>query len=95
MILGKDLNSQNDVLEILDRSPSTLEPLEGKWVFVVNDFFRVILEQLKKVKIHYLYSGIPARVLVSEKGGWQKGKLYIRFEFVPDPPKTSEESAGL
>lgn len=92
MIFGKDLNLQNDVVEILDRGTSTLEPLEGKWVFVINDFVRVILEQLKKVKIHYFYSGIPARVLIADKGGWQKGKLYIRFEFVPDPknPETDE-----
>lgn len=35
--------------------------------------------------------GIECEVLQVEGGGWQKGKIYFRLEFVPDQPKVSEQ----
>ncbi|MEH1901910.1 KGK domain-containing protein [Nostoc sp.] len=31
-------------------------------------------------------NGLNCKVLLAQGGGWQKGKIRIRFEFVPDKP---------
>ncbi|MEH2446752.1 MAG: KGK domain-containing protein [Nostoc sp.] len=31
-------------------------------------------------------NGVNCKVLLTQGGGWQKGKIRIRFEFVPDKP---------
>ncbi|MEH2128945.1 KGK domain-containing protein [Nostoc sp.] len=31
-------------------------------------------------------NGVNCKVLLAQGGGWQKGKIRIRFEFIPDKP---------
>ncbi|MEH2280207.1 MAG: KGK domain-containing protein [Nostoc sp.] len=34
----------------------------------------------------WLVNGLNCKVLLAQGGGWQKGKIRIRFEFVHDKP---------
>jgi hypothetical protein len=34
----------------------------------------------------WITKGVPGQVLLESGGGWQKGQIRIRFEFIPDPP---------
>ncbi|MEH2207494.1 MAG: KGK domain-containing protein [Nostoc sp.] len=34
----------------------------------------------------WLVNGANCKLLLAQGGGWQKGKIRIRFEFVPDKP---------
>ncbi len=36
----------------------------------------------------WIGEGVPCRVLRETGGGWQKGKVRVRIEFVPDVPDT-------
>lgn len=41
---------------------------------------------LRPVTSDWLDSGVECRILRVSGGGWQKGKLRLRLEFVPDEP---------
>ena len=44
----------------------------------------------------WLEKGMACEVLsASQGGGWKKGKIRIRFEFIEDEPQTSEPPASL
>ncbi|RCJ25712.1 hypothetical protein A6S26_15355 [Nostoc sp. ATCC 43529] len=34
----------------------------------------------------WVANGLNCKLLLAQGGGWQKGKIRIRFEFVPDKP---------
>ncbi|MGF1989106.1 MAG: KGK domain-containing protein [Nostoc sp. ZfuVER08] len=40
----------------------------------------------------WIGKGVACKVLLVKGGGWQKGKIRIRFEFIPDspPPEPNE-----
>lgn len=42
-----------------------------------------------------LKEGVSCELLEVTGGGWQKGKLYLRLEFVSDDELTALESAGF
>jgi len=38
----------------------------------------------------WLVNGVNCKLLLTQGGGWQKGKIRIRFEFVPDKPTSTK-----
>lgn len=40
-------------------------------------------------------TGIQCEVLQIEGGGWQKGKIQFRLEFIPDNPKVPQQNPSL
>lgn len=36
--------------------------------------------------------GVECEVLQVEGGGWQKGKMYLRMEFIPDTPEILKQN---
>ncbi|MEH1802157.1 MAG: KGK domain-containing protein [Nostoc sp.] len=40
----------------------------------------------KQTAIGWVENGVPCELLSAQGGGWQKGRIRIRFEFVPDEP---------
>jgi hypothetical protein len=43
----------------------------------------------------WLNEGVECEVLFANGGGWQKGKMRLRLEFVPDNPEPSLDSSDL
>ncbi|MFN6464915.1 MAG: KGK domain-containing protein [Nostoc sp. DedVER02] len=35
-------------------------------------------------------NGVNCKLLLAQGGGWQKGKIRIRFEFIPDKPTSTK-----
>lgn len=52
---------------------------------------RVGLPQIEQC----LGDGVECELLSPRGGGWQKGKVRIRFEFVPDEPETTPIDAAV
>ena len=70
------------------------EFLEGKRIFTANDLFQSIWSALTKGKIAQLMnSGLACRVMTANKEGWQKGRLVMKLEFIPDlqPEEVADE----
>ncbi|MEH1824468.1 MAG: KGK domain-containing protein [Nostoc sp.] len=40
-------------------------------------------------------SGITCKVLLTKGGGWQKGRLRLRLDFVPDEPEVSQQNSSI
>lgn len=50
--------------------------------------FKQSMRQKLNVYAHaWLDQGVECEVLSIDGGGWQKGRVYLRLEFVPDPPQ--------
>lgn len=50
----------------------------------------------KKAAELWVNEGVSCEILkASTGGGWQKGKLYLRFEFVSDEPPQSDNPESL
>jgi KGK domain len=45
----------------------------------------------KDVVTDWFGEGISCRVLFATGGGWQKGRLSLRLEFIPDKPKVPQQ----
>ncbi|NUN66349.1 hypothetical protein HCU40_16715 [Pseudanabaena biceps] len=78
----KDFDQHNDIFEITDRIP---ECLQGKRVLSANDLLQTLRSALGAKTGSFLDSGVPCRVMAADKAGWQKGRMVIKLEFVPDP----------
>ncbi|WP_017296310.1 KGK domain-containing protein [Geminocystis herdmanii] len=73
---------QTDVIKLSDQ--------KTKWVmshrtFTVNDFTSALVKKYTSNEeiLKYSEEGIEAEVLLSGKG-WQKGKVRLSIEFIPD-----------
>lgn len=88
----EDFDKFNDVFEI-ERVKPFPEFLENKRVFTANDLFQSIWSALTKGKVTGLMNaGIECRVMAAGKAGWQKGRLVMKLEFIPDPiPEIQDE----
>ncbi len=53
----------------------------------IGVFKQAIKQNLSKYAHAWLDEGIECEVLSIDNGGWQKGRVYLRLEYVPDPPK--------
>jgi hypothetical protein len=38
--------------------------------------------------LKWTHNGVDCKILSVKGGGWQKGKIKVRFEFIPDPIPT-------
>lgn len=47
-----------------------------------------------KMPGEWFEQGVPCNYLKASGGGWQKGKLRLRLEFVPDEPAVAEPPEG-
>lgn len=82
-IEGLDLN-KDDVVQ-LGGSGSSLQKYGG--------FITQLKEAIARSGIQqYFNGGLEIQFLKTTGGGWQKGKLHLRFEFVPDEPADNPES---
>jgi len=87
-----DLSKYDDVVHLTDGRNSGF--MEGKTTVFVGELINAVQNCLSKGGIRSLAEDISlqCRILQSNQGKWQKGKLILRFEFVPDEsPKTENE----
>ncbi len=49
-------------------------------------------ELVQPVSTKWLDNGVECKILRTTGGGWQKGKLRLRIEFVPDEPEAPQSS---
>lgn len=64
---------------------STSKVVEIKSAYV-NDW-------LNKYNSNWGYDGIMCQVLSVSGGGWRKGKIRLRMEFIPDEPEPAPSSS--
>ena len=89
----EDFDKFNDIFEI-DTKRFMPTFLDGKRIFAANDLFQSIWSALTKGKIAQLMnSGLACRVMTANKEGWQKGRLVMKLEFIPDlqPEEVADE----
>lgn len=53
--------------------------------------FQVLV--VKNINYDWFANGLECELLSRAGGGWKKGKLYLRLEFVPDEPDPPDSSA--
>jgi hypothetical protein len=64
-------------------------------IFKVGQLHRAIRNHLKEPLWMWVREkGVDCEVLQVEGGGWQKGKMYLRMEFIPDRPKLPEQTSS-
>ena len=81
----EDFDKFNDIFEI-DTKRFMPTFLDGKRIFAANDLFQSIWSALTKGGVtELMHSGLECRVVIADKTGWQKGRLVMKLEFVPDP----------
>ncbi|MHC5853791.1 KGK domain-containing protein [Nostoc sp.] len=39
--------------------------------------------------------GVSCKVMLTKGGGWQKGRLRLRLDFVPDEPEASQQNPSM
>ncbi len=42
-----------------------------------------------------LENGVICKVMLTKGGGWQKGRLRLRLDFVPDEPEASQQNPSM
>lgn len=88
MTVYEDFDKDNDVFEIEYTKPFP-EFLENKKTFIASEFYGAVWSAAIKGKLASLFgTGIACRVMTANKARWQKGKLKLTLEFVPDEPLT-------
>ncbi len=82
----KNLDQLNDVIEI-PYSRGNTDFLEGKSIFLPRDLLSVIYQCVSKGGLTALFDReIICRLMVADKAKWQKGRLKLTLEFIPDEP---------
>jgi hypothetical protein len=78
--------NDDDVLSMnRDHSLHNTSLIKTRW-------FRTGLERLNAHLKIWLGEGVECEILSVNGGGWQKGKVYLRMEFIPDEPPSPEPS---
>ncbi|MEH2280647.1 MAG: KGK domain-containing protein [Nostoc sp.] len=49
----------------------------------------------KDVVTDWFGEGVSCRVLFATGGGWQKGRLSLRLEFIPNEPEVPQQSPSI
>jgi hypothetical protein len=93
----KDLDQQDDVINFItsiqgatnnlrDIIRPNINLLSGKTTLPPREFCDLLTQALSKGDITHLWNtGMPCRVMRNGKP-WQKGKMVISVEFIPDLP---------
>jgi hypothetical protein len=87
-----DLNQDDDVVHLTDKQCSLVAGNPNLFVGKLMELVQASLEK-SSLKSFREDTGLECRILQSEKPKWQKGKLVLRLEFIPDPdeiPDTKE-----
>ncbi|NMF59513.1 KGK domain-containing protein [Pseudanabaena yagii] len=85
----KHLDQENDVIEIFPAGSDTIF-LENKYIRLPKDLLALIYQCVVKGSVGTLFStGLPARLMKVDQPKWQKGRVEITIEFIPD--ETLEE----
>jgi hypothetical protein len=82
----KDLDQLNDIIDI-PYSRGDTDFLQGKNICLPRDLLSFISDLLGKSNsgLQPLFNReIPCRVMIVDKAKWQKGKLKLTLEFIPD-----------
>ena len=86
----KDLDQVNDIIEITSSRGGTAF-LEGKYIHLPNNLLSVIYQCAAKGGIGSLFNGdLPCRVMRVDQPKWQKGRLKLTLEFIPDDSPQEE-----
>jgi hypothetical protein len=87
----EDLNKYDDVVNVTDNRNCGF--MEGKTTVFVNELMNLVQNCLAKGDIRSLREdvGLECRLLQTNKGKWQKGKLMLRLEFISDEPLETDE----
>ncbi|MEH2157412.1 KGK domain-containing protein [Nostoc sp.] len=49
----------------------------------------------RSVESDEIENGVFCKVMLTKGGGWQKGRLRLRLDFVPDEPEVSQQSPSI
>jgi hypothetical protein len=88
----KDLDQTNDIIDI-PYSRGDTAFLQGKNIYLPRDILSLISSILGSSQsgLQPLFDReIPCRVMMVDKAKWQKGKLKLTLEFIPDEPPQDE-----
>ena len=86
----KDFDQDNDIIEITDSGSSTVF-LEGKYICLPKNLLGVVYQCLIKGGVATLFNtGLVCRLMRVDQPKWQKGKLKLTLEFIPDEPPQDE-----
>lgn len=88
----KDFDQDNDVIEITPNRGST-DFLEGKYICLPKNLLGVVYQCLNKGGVASLSTGLVCRLMRVDQPKWQKGKLKLTLEFIPDEPPQDELSS--
>jgi hypothetical protein len=82
----------NSILE--DNDVVTAITDRGETTYKVRDFLKIMRQIFAALRNgsyleQCLEDGGECQVLKSNTGGWKKGKIRIRIEFIPDQPEPS------
>lgn len=82
----KKLDLENDIIDLTERNNS-VSFVGGKFTLFPKELIQIFANCLEKAGLSTLfYNGVLCRVMTTDKNGWQKGRLKITVEFIPDEP---------
>ena len=55
----------------------------------IQNFRQAMRKNLNNYAHQWLDQGIECEILSTDGGGWQKGRVYLRLEFIPNTPPPS------
>lgn len=81
--------NDDDVVSVPDLNMTPVKHPTLKAAQVRKAFFDIIRQHVN----HDWFTGIECELLKTTGGGWKKGRLRLRLEFIPDEPELIESSA--
>lgn len=89
MIDIKNLDLENDIIDLTERNNSA-NFVGGKYTLFPKDLITILTTCMERAGLSTMFSsGVLCRIMTTDKNGWQKGRLKVIIQFVPDEePKT-------
>ena len=91
----KDFDQVNDVIEVDPSRGNTAFLQRGKDIYLPKDLGSIIDATLKTIGLNGLFSGdgIFCRIMRVDQPKWQKGRIKLTLEFIPDETSQDELSS--
>lgn len=84
MIDIKSLDLENDIVDFTERN-SSASFVSGKYTLFPKDLISILATCMEKAGLSTMFSsGVLCRIMTTDKNGWQKGRLKVIIQFVPD-----------
>jgi hypothetical protein len=95
MINLSDLNGDDDVIHVTQQKDVVF--LNGQQTFFVKEINAIAKNGIQKGLMPPLKEdvGLECRLMQSDTGKWQKGKLVLTLQFIPDGTNSTDEINDL